>query len=273
MSALRSQPAAGLALLSVLLFVAYASFSPGEWGTIRVTRETADAIVANQEELIGRPLSADEREQAIDIFIEEEVLIREAFRQGLDVGDRRVRQALTAASQYALIDPSLGPPDPTPEQIAEYFEANREDYRLQEAITVEYVYFLTGSLTPEQEVKVFAELRAGQNPASVGGGLGQTQTVRAVTRTSLSTSTGRQFAAAVFDQELSVWEGPLRTSQGVYYNRIHERRPSRMRSLEEVEHLVRQDLVAAYYSASLDAALTGIRKRYNIEVQDPGGAP
>ena len=272
MRALRSHPAAGLAMLAGLLFLVYAALAPRERETIRVTSELVDAIVANQEALVGRPLSAEEREQAIDAFIEDEVLIREAYRQGLDVGDRRIRGSLISAGQFALIDPDLAPPEPTPEEVAEFYQANREDYRLQEAITVEYVSFLPGSLAPEREEEVLSELRAGKNPASVGGGLGQTRTVPSLTRTTLSTSTGRAFAADVFDQQLGVWGGPLRSPQGIFYNRVRERRPSRLQSLEEVDWLVERDWVASHYTANLDEVLTRIRKRYDIEIQDPGGA-
>ncbi len=271
MRALRSNPAAGLGVLSALLFLAYAALAPRERETIRVTSEMIDAIVANQEALVGRRLSAEEREQAIDAFIEDEVLIREAYRQGLDVGDRRVRGSLTAAGQFTLIDPHLDPPEPTPEEIAEFYQANREDYRMQAAITVQYVSFLPGSLPPEREEEVLLELRAGKNPASVGGGLGQTQTVRGVTRTGLSISNGRKFAADVFDYEIGAWEAPLRSPQGIFYNRILERRPSRLQSLEQADRLVRQDWVASHYTASLQEALADVRKRYEIEIQDVGG--
>src|SRR3990172_6079699 len=70
-----------------LLFLAHALWAPSESNRIVVTKELAEALAREREELLLRPLTNEERERVVFAFIDEEVLLREAYRQELHRGD------------------------------------------------------------------------------------------------------------------------------------------------------------------------------------------
>ena len=271
MSGRRLGPSAVVAALATVLFGSFALLSPPEREEIRITPEMNAALVENQEALLGRPLNPDERQQVVDMFVEEEILVREAYRRGLDIGDRRVRPVLVAAGQSAIVDPeSFDDSDPTTAEIGRYYEENRESYETRETIGVESVSFLVGTLAEDQEAEVMEALRAGQDPRAVGGGVGRFQARSNVSRSDISRSVGREFAAQVFDLDAGGWEGPFRTTQAIFFVRLLDRTPSRARDLEEVEHIVRQEIIAERQRAAVQEALEEVRTRYHVVIESAG---
>ena len=236
---------------------------------IEVTGEMADRLAEQQATLLGRKLTAEERTAAVDAFIEEEILVREAYDQRVDIGDRRVRKTLVAASTFAILDSATERDiEPTAAEVAAHYEANGGRYAHPERLLLDWVSFLHGTLAPEDEEMVFRQLRRNMAPASVGGGLGQYKTVETLSRTDISRAMGRKFAAEVFDLEAGPWQGPLHPPQAIFYIRIRHRVPSEPRQLAEVESMVRNDLKAERFKAALREPLTEIATHYRITVQD-----
>ena len=260
------------ALLALLLFGSFAALSPSERETIRVTPAVVAALSENQEALLGRSLTAEERQQVVDGYVEEEILVREAYRRGLDIGDRRVRPVLIAEGARAIVDrEAVDASEPTPDEIAEYYEEHRGTYDTRETIDIESVSFLVGTLAPEREADVLTELRGGRDASLVAGGLGETQGGRGLSRFDISRSVGREFAARVFEVEPGTWAGPFRTSQATYFIRVLDRSPARQRGLDEVDHIVRQEILAERERAAVREALEEVRRRYDVVVEPGAG--
>ena len=76
-----------------LIFLVYSMSSGPSPDTIVLGRETVDAIVRERCEESGRPLSESERSAAIDDLVDEEVLVREAYKEGIDRNDSVVARA------------------------------------------------------------------------------------------------------------------------------------------------------------------------------------
>ncbi len=269
MKPLRTHPAVVLVFVSALLFAVNAAWAPAERKIIRVTGEMLEQIAESRAELIGRPLTQDERDSAVDAFIEDEVLVREAFRQGIDRSDRRVRQFLISEAQFDLLGRDIEAPEPTSEETREYFDAHRDDYSQREAATIDYLYFAPGAL-PRSPEAILAELDAGADPATIARSVGEYGRAANLTRRAISGVQGREFADQVMALETGRWGGPLRTPRGTYFNRIVERRAGRELSFDEVRDRVARDWEASWYRAQLQESLAELRGRYDIEVQDGG---
>ena len=267
MSTVRAHPAAVLALIAVLLLATYSVWLPSARETIRVTPEMIEAIVEARASLLGTPLDEEERRLAIEQYIEDEVLVREAFHEGLDRSDRRVRDFLISAAQSVLLGSDSPEPVPTPDEVADYYAANRDNYTQPATLSVEHLSFLPGSL-PEDGESILAALRAGENPETLAGGLGRPGRAQKLTRSALSVSLGRVLADDVLALPIGEWGGPFRSSQGSVYIRFLERRKSRPRSFEEVRDRVERDWIASQYRAELQETLAEIRDRYDVQVED-----
>jgi hypothetical protein len=108
-----------------LIFLLYFACTKPSPEAIIVTSEMTESIVREQSEQVGRPLSYTERSAAIDEFIDQEVLVREAYKQGLDQSDMAIRERLAEKMRFVLTGE---PPVPTRAQLEDYLEKHRADF-------------------------------------------------------------------------------------------------------------------------------------------------
>ena len=92
MKTIFNSPILQFLILGGLLFIVYTKVKPGSKETIRVTQQTVDALVQGQLELVNRELTPEEIDELILGHIEDEVLLREAYKRGVDKNDGRVRR-------------------------------------------------------------------------------------------------------------------------------------------------------------------------------------
>jgi parvulin-like peptidyl-prolyl isomerase len=80
---------------------------------------------------------------------------------------------------------------------------------------------------------------------------------------------GKSFAQAVFRLEPGAWRGPVESSYGQHLVRVHQRRGSRLPSLEEVRLEVRRDWIAEGRTKAKDALYERLRGKYSVVVDEP----
>lgn len=258
-------------ILTLLIFAGYALVLPDPPTHIVVTEAAVEDIVAYQAEIRGQPLSEAEVPGAIAGYVDDEVLLREAFRQGIDRGDPRVRSALLGASQFAVsggID--LEAPDPAPDELEAFFRRDPDRYRRSEAVTLEVLTIPVGSLTEDESARILADLRAGVAPEVLVAPDGQLSMLRTITASMLSRAYGRAVGVPVFQAETGVWQGPLGSLQGIDFVRIVDRESPPAREFEEVAQLVEQDWRRSRLDDAVELALRDVRRRYRVEL--PEGA-
>ena len=88
------EPLLHFAVLAGLLFVIDYWASERQRDEIVVSQQTIDYLIKQREDLELRQLAAEERQDTIDQFIEDEILYAEAYKRGLDRGDSRMRRNL-----------------------------------------------------------------------------------------------------------------------------------------------------------------------------------
>ena len=119
----RREPLLSFAATGGVLFFILAPNLP--WGreTIRIDARTAAAIVERRANLEGRELSEEERDRAIEDYVREEILVREAYRNGWHLQNGRVRQRLLLAMRTAL---SEDVPAASTAELRAYYQANAD---------------------------------------------------------------------------------------------------------------------------------------------------
>ncbi len=93
-TSLLKSPTLHFILLGLVAFIAYRYFKSPDRETIRVTTQTIDALIKQKENITQNPISPDDRQSIVDRHIEDEVLLREAYKRGLNKNDYRVRNRL-----------------------------------------------------------------------------------------------------------------------------------------------------------------------------------
>ena len=256
-----------LVLLTLVCYGVYHRWALGDGSVIEVTPRMIDEIAEQQETLYGRPLTDFERVIAKDNYIEEELLVREAFRQGLDRGDRRVRPMLIDHAQRELLRAAeYEPSEPSEPELRSYFEQNVARYRIPERVDVLQVLFPAGTVLPELDA-VLAELRGGADFTRLGAA-GPGADVKAVSRAQMAQSYGLDFTNEVFELAEGEWQGPFTSAVGTHFFRIQRRSPSRERSYEEVQDYLEQDYLSDDADRVVGAELERIRRRYRVELED-----
>ncbi len=119
------EPLAHFVLGGGLIFLAYCCSPNANPDAIVITPEAAEAAFKLRAETIGRPLTEPERSVALAELVEEELLVREALRQGVDRQDVVIRSRLADKMRFLL---SGEPPAPTQEQLRAYLQANRQRF-------------------------------------------------------------------------------------------------------------------------------------------------
>jgi hypothetical protein len=115
-----------------LIFLAYCCSPDASPDAIVITPAAAEAAFQLRAETIGRPLTEPERSVALAELVEEELLVREALRQGVDRQDVVVRSRLADKMRFLL---SGEPPAPTQEQLRAYLQANRQRFLIRPQVS------------------------------------------------------------------------------------------------------------------------------------------
>jgi hypothetical protein len=261
------EPLVWFAALGGALGLAWVLLAPADVETIRIEPETLRGIEKNQEDLLGRPLTEEERERAREGYIDDEVLLREALRRGLHWSDGRVRQRLTRIMRASMTE---AVPDPSLAQLQAYFQENIEKYTTPESVTLEHVVFPWGEDVPEEELaSVLEKLRAGAAPEDFGRALVAVgRRLPRQTRSDLVRSLGPDFANAVEALPDRQWQGPVESTRGIHLVRVVEHHPSEAVPFERVERYLRQEWIMNRTRELQQERIDEIRERYRIEIAE-----
>lgn len=255
-----------LLALAAICYGVYHRWAVDGGREIEVTVQMTGQIAEAAEELVGRPLTTGEIELAVADFVDEEILVREAFRQGRDRGDRRVRPMLIEHARSELLRAAgYEPSEPTEDMLRAYYVEHRQRYGIPERIDVEQVLFLPGSEQFSSD-SVLQELSEGADFKRMGDGGRLNASVKGVSRAQMARAYGLDFTNAVFALAKGDWHGPLSSTAGAHFVRIVAVSPSEERSYDEVAEYVREDYALFDAERVVAREIERIGKRYRVEM-------
>ena len=254
---LLSEPLLHFTAAGGLLFLAQALWAPSDSERIVVTRELAESLAKEREELLLRPLTSDERKRVVSEFIDEEVLLREAYRQGLDQGDPRIRRWLIDKIELLLDE---DPEEPKPEDLDALFRHNPERYMTPRAVSFDHVFY--ASREPEP---ILARLRAGSDFTRFGDEFWLGRSLNRFSELELRTTLGADFTGKVLALAEGEWTGPLASSRGAHFVRVREKHEPVLPSRKDVDWALREDWLREKREESRARKLDELRARYRID--------
>ena len=142
---LRREPLVHFVLLGALLFAAARCASRPERETIVIDRPTLDALVRQQGEILGRPPSDQERALLVQGMVDDAVLLREAYKRGLEQ-DAVVERHLVQKMRFILGEEVA---EPSEAELRAYFEAEGERYRSPPTVTLDHVFYADPDAVPD----------------------------------------------------------------------------------------------------------------------------
>jgi hypothetical protein len=259
------EPLLHFAVLAGLLFLADYQASRAQKHEIVVSRQTAEYLIKQREDLKMRELSAEERHAAIDQFIEEEILYNEAYKRGLDRGDSRMRRNLILKMRGLLASEV---DDPSEEELLAWYRQNIDRYTISESWSFEQVFFSDPAAVPDS---LLIRLREGLDPAGIGEvRIDVRREMLKVTQRQIAAMFGPDSARTILTINDDRWHGPFESPVGVHFIRVTAYQPAREMPFEQVERYLMGDWVMAQNRRRVEREIESLRGEYDIVVE---GAP
>lgn len=177
-------------------------FIVGDPHTIELTPTLKADLVRRCRDQFGRPLTNPEAEACVAAWKADEVLYREALRQGLDREDPSVRNLLISALRDRLMQQTRLR-EPSEAELQQYLERHRADYEMPLLYEHEFVAFpKEGPSAARERAKYERLLKAGATPAS----LGLRSTAANVNRQRMEQEFGPEVAEKVGHLPMGQWQ-------------------------------------------------------------------
>jgi parvulin-like peptidyl-prolyl isomerase len=261
----------GLLLAGVFWVVKGPSGNDGNLPKIVISEVDVAHQAAMWERVRSRPPTREELKQALDGYVRNEILYREALARGMDREDPRVRMALIQKMRMLAAgraDASGG----TDEDLAAFFALRKEQYKLPARLSVTHAFFKNNDEAQARAEKLLAEFREKEpEPASVRRA-GDTSMLgtshEGVTATDLEKVFGTDFTAEVVSLTEGEWSGPVRSGFGLHVVKVYDRVPGRIPELAEVRDKVANDLRYEARKASQEQGFQEIAGKYQVAMSD-----
>jgi len=260
---IKREPLVHFLVTAILLFVASAVFSGDDREVITVEVAAQEYLVQQRQDLMLRPLTDEEKAEAVEDFIEEEILIREGRKRGFE-NSSRIRSLLLQNMRFFMTNEI---PDPTEEDLRAFFDENPERIGTKPSITYEHVMFSNPDAVPDNTLDV---LRAGADYRSTG----DTNTFNAklpnVGEQEIVVAYGREQAPVILGIDDDQWHGPFMSPVGVHFLRVSERHPGMRPTYEAARKWLEDEWLMEKRREVLERELAVMRKNYRIEVMQQG---
>ena len=263
------------ALGALLAGVFWAVQGPPGSGGSRPEIVISEADVAHQaarwERMWNRPPTSFELKKAVDDYVRDEILYREALARGMDREDPRVRLALIQKMQML----AAGQADArgvTDKDLAAFFALRKEQYKIPARLSVTHVFFKDDETAKSRAEKVLAGFLAMEPSEAALREAGDTTmletTHQAVTALELEKRFGTDFTAEVLSMMEGKWSGPVRSEYGLHVVKVFDRVPGRIPDLAEVREKVENDLRYEERKASEEQGFQEIAGKYRVAIND-----
>lgn len=273
---LRKDPLLHFIVIGGLLFAGLSWFGQAPVSNERITISADDiAEIRRSAELLqGRPLTDDELERLVADAIREEVYYRRALLLELDVDDDEVRRRLIEKMQY--LTENTADPQPPDADLAAYFEANSEAFRIPPLVTFDQLFFsprMRGEAVLTDTNAALDALREGADPAEFGDSTPLDSRFENADPDRLRILFGDVLTDAVYGEPLGDWLGPYESDFGWHLVRVIDRQPARDPAFAEVESEVRDRYAREQLELANETAFEEMRAFFDISVQWQANEP
>ena len=253
-------------LLGLIAFSAYTYLKPPDRETIHITTQTIDALVQQRESISQKAITPETRQSIIEGHIEDEVLLREAYKRGFDKNDYRVRKRILNIMRTSLTEVI---PEPSMAQLRAFYDANRDRYLTSPSRSFEQVYFSFASAKlPEKPERFIQQLQEAKGIEGLGDfSLMLSSKYNKVSFQTTAITFGKPFAEVVFDMRLNEWRGPVESFQGNHYVRVTGEHEPELPPFEQMESYLRTDYLLQKGRESQTRKIEELMKNYTIVVE------
>lgn len=293
MTKLLREPLVHFLAIGVALFVLFDLVAPEDSDldsrTIVVDRDALLTFIQFRSKAFNPDVAAAkldalqeaELDRLVKDYVREEALHREALALGMDQNDYVIKQRLIQSIQFITNGFVNAAVDVSDEEVAEYYEANRDDYYVDPYATFTHVFFGSDRHGREQARQLaeskLAELNEQRVPFSESTQHGDRflYNVNYVERTQdfVASHFGTPMAEAVFalEPDGERWHGPIESAYGYHLVMLTKRTDGFYPPLDEIKDAVREDALRLALISANDKAVQAIIDTYDVRMDlQPG---
>lgn len=253
------EPLVLFSLTAAAVFGIHALTGGEEGKTIEVRPEAIAGSIALQRELIGRPLTEDERTDLVDSLVRQEILVQEASARGLHLHDSKTRERLVTQMYFVMTEDA---PDPRPEDLAALLEEHPENYMFPESVSFDHMFFETDKAAA---LAVLDQITAGEDvPLDAGDRFWLGNRLEYYAPAQIEIVLGAAFGSVLKDLEPGEWAGPIRSGRGWHLVRLDVFHPPQNLPEDELDRKLRSDWAEGYRAKSFATRLKDMRETYTI---------
>jgi len=226
----------------------------------------------------NRPPTAEELQGALQRYLREEILYREALAKGLDRGDPTVKLALVR--KLSMMASGLADQrEISDQEIEAYFALRNERYRIPQRTSLRQVFVnrdQRGEGAEGHAREVLAALRERQPQprelAAFGDPLMLDQSFTEATDQDLARSFGGPFVDAVTALVPGEWQGPVASGYGLHLVQVVDRKPSSLPEWQQVRERILEDMRYEARRAAEDQFFQEVASGYRVSYDESAAA-
>lgn len=252
------------AVIGFIVFLLYKLSDSTEQPEVLVTQSTIAELIDIKTEILGHPLSEEEKQAIIDQYIHEEILLQEAYSQGLDKNDSKIRDRLIDQMRFIM---SRELEEPGEDTLMAFYQDHIDLYLQPEFITFDQVFFKSSSKQPEPE-EFLKRLEHTNDFESLGDSLWLGGTLKGYARADLKIIFGVPFTNRLFEVGEGTWSGPFSSQHGIHYVRVTHKEIPEAYPYENVKAFVREDWAVFRSASAFESQMNELKKGYTIRFVD-----
>ncbi|HJN96421.1 MAG TPA: peptidyl-prolyl cis-trans isomerase [Gammaproteobacteria bacterium] len=248
--------------IAIAIFAVYGISQSSNDKLLEIDQREIDARVFMQEMTRGEPLTEEQRQLITSLYVEEQILVREAMAMGLD-NDARIHDMLAQKMRHVLSGNII---QPTAGELNDYYNANTARYQSLATVSVDELVFDSREALTDQLLSLLeAGAEAQQLLELEDGSQAPLPNVNSI---DLANIFEPAFADTVFAAETGEWSGPFISNRGQHWLRITSRVEARLPALEEITDLVRLDWIAEEEEGRLQEQVDKLWDEYTIIITE-----
>lgn len=266
------EPFVHFVILGAALFMGHALWQSkaGDEMTIVVSpaeMERQAMIFAGEQ----RKAPSEEDLQALMFaYVEEEALVREALKLGLDQDDTIIRRRLAQKMRFMIED--VAPPTvPKDKELKTWFGENQSDFARPERINFRHIYVSPdthGDETQAEADKIINLVNKDYNGdwKSLGDPFMMRRDYTDVTFVDVTRLFGADFAKALGAQSTGGWQGPIGSAFGLHIVSIDKRTEQNLPAFVDIRAEVIAEWQEKTRRSSNQNRLKTLIKKYKVEI-------
>lgn len=185
-----------------------------------------------------RQPTSNELKKLVELYINQEVLYREALAMNLDHNDEIIKRRLAKKMEF-ISDELAETLQPSEEILERYYRTNKSDYSKPPVYSFTQVFF--DSKNRKSASSDASAALTNNNPIALGDALSLPNKYENVDGLKVAIDFGTRFAQALDTLQLSKWLGPIRSGYGIHIVFIENKESAGVYGYDEVKEKVNAD--------------------------------